>query len=207
MIPEYGTTIRIQPGSTYEKDGGFKLIKELLEKSLGGNIWYFDQWGNKCSPAKEDELPLEYYIDGQYYIELRNYEVNQDNFVPMTVYCFSIFKHGYQAKHGTLTNHLAYTDPRDCLDAARYITFAFKPELEEFFNRENIIEEDLNGIIIGDDGNVIINPEIEIDFVPLEELDKHLIQDITVVPPKECEFKKPVDHPRFYPHHSQYEHH
>ena len=157
VIPNYGQVIPIKSNQRYALNDNTVLIKEILDNSLAGNVWYFDRWGNRCNPnSKNDELPLRYWVDGEYYIEIKNYDINQDNFQDLIVYRYEIIREGYQLTKGSLTNNLAYADIRDCLDAARWTIF-------------NYI-----------DGKISINPNIEIELIPLEYLDRYLIDDITI---------------------------
>lgn len=181
MIPQYGNEIKIKDLIDYnsERDKTF-LVREILESFPGGLVWNFDKWGNICPLPKEDELPLVYFKDDEYYIEIKNYDLNQtDNFIPMMVYCYSIFKFGTQHEaKGMLTNNIAYRDARDCLDAARWTCFAFKDELDKYYEAEDTFSLNLDNIIIDENGNGSVNPDIEIQLIPLEQLEKHLIQEV-----------------------------
>ncbi len=145
-----------------------------------------------------DELPFDYQKDGDYYIELRDYDLNQDNFMPMLVFCFSIYKHGFEKTKGLISNNLAYTDPRDCLDAARWITYRYKQELEKYYTTESISQEDLKENIFRfnetDQSVPSIDPSLKISEIPLELLEEYLLDDIRVVKPKK--HTKLEDRPR-----------
>lgn len=202
MIPEYGSKLQVKDAKDIPNVEELVLIKERLLENLEGNFWTFDQWGNITSPAKEGELPFDYFIEGKYYIEIRNYNINQDNFVPLTAYMFNIFQHGkqYDQYKGFLTNNIAYMDIRDCLDAARWIIYSHKQELELYYNSDDHTTSDFKNVIIGEEGAMSINPNIQIDLIPTDVLDENLLENLTYIPERKPDFVKPIDHPRFYKH-------
>ena len=183
VIPNYGQVIPIKSNQRYTLNDNSALIKEILDNSLVGNVWYFDRWGNRCNPnSKNDELPLRYWVDGEYYIEIKNYDINQDNLLDLIVYRYEIIREGYQLTKGSLTNNLAYADIRDCLDAARWTIFNYKDQLDYYFDSPDLdtnsgSEQTVFNYI---DGKMSIDPNIEIDLIPLEYLDRYLIDDITI---------------------------
>ena len=131
MTTTFGQSILIEPLLNHQ-DFEFSIIKE--KATILDKIWNFDEKGNIIILPRPNELPLDYFILDKIYIQIQALDIDQDNFLPMTVYVFEIFKYGHTDNKSSITNNLAYTDIRDCLDSALYFIENYKHLIEDYYN-------------------------------------------------------------------------
>jgi len=134
-------------------EGKFYVKKEILTNA--GHFWHFDEYGNKVITPSEDELPLDYQKEGNLYIRIKDYNLDQDNIEECIIYLFEIYMYGketyifipnllastleinlngYKEEHfQEISNNIAYTDIFDCLSDALQLIKLFKPEVIDWF--------------------------------------------------------------------------
>jgi hypothetical protein len=194
MIPLYGTKYLIKTPSEKKDLHEFVLREEALDQSYDGLTLYLDIWGHKMNPENPSTPQRK---AGEYYIEIKRYKVHQQNFIEMSMYRFYIIKHSSKNQR-TLTNLLAYTDARDCYDAARWLIFKYKSSFDEYFDLEENPStyyfeiRPPKELIVKEYTRYYIDPNLEIDQIPLDKLNENLKEDIYFV--EEPESKPPHDY-------------
>ena len=151
-----GQVLKIKPYKDYDPESNhFFVIKEHIIK--GQFFWHFDEYGNVVYSPNLDlgDLPLDYQKNGELYIKIKNFTINQENLDSIECYQFFIYMYG---EPESCTNNFAYTDLKDCLDKAIEIIKNNKQDFKDYF--EHTYENTLSpsGTIIDIDGT--INPNV-----------------------------------------------
>ena len=85
-----GQRIPIRSNKEYDiTENTFFMVKEFIKP--GQHFWHFDEFGRPVIHARENELPLDYQIEGHLYIKIKDFDFEQDNIYSCTCYSFQIY--------------------------------------------------------------------------------------------------------------------